>query len=124
MILRGTVVQGLGIGRMLGYPTANIAYDGESPGAGVYAARCSIDGVVYDAVAVVGARVHSGKPLVEVLMFDFSGDLYGKELEVKVFDKISEIEKFKNKRALVRKIEDDIKKARVCLQELSKRPGA
>ncbi len=113
MIIRGTVVQGLGKGRVLGYPTANIAYDGECPATGVYAARCVVDGAAHNAVAVVGTRKENGKSLVEVLLLDFSGDLYGKELEVVMLKKISEIETFINEVALVEKIKEDIKKARV-----------
>ena len=112
MKLRGRVVSGLGIGKILGYPTANLDCVGAVyPMPGVYAARAMVEGSVHHAVAVVGAREHEGKPLIEVLLFDFQGDLYGKEIEIEVLDKISAIQKFENKKALVKKIENDVKKA-------------
>lgn len=123
MIFTGIVKTGLGIGKKFGYPTANLECGGiKYPASGVYAARCMLDGVVHDAVVVVGARQECGKPLAEVHLLDFAGDLRGKELEVDVLEKVSEIEKFETEGALVKKIKEDVKKARVCLRELSKRP--
>lgn len=121
MILKGKVQPGLGIGKKLGYPTANLECDkSQYPAPGVYVARCMLDGVVHDAVVVVGARQERGKPLIEVHFFDFVGDLWGKELEVDVFEKVSEIQKFEDESKLLQKIKEDVKKARVCLRELSK----
>lgn len=116
MILRGRVTAGLGIGRQLGYPTANISYDGAGPAPGVYAARCVVDDVAHNAVVVVGTRQDHGRPLVEVLILDFQGDLYGKTLAVEVLAKVSDIEQCADEVALKRKIEEDIKDVRLCLQ--------
>ena len=125
MKLRGKVVAGAGIGRKLGYPTANLeCVNVEYPRSGVYAARVVFNDSAYHAVAVIGARLEREKSLIEVLVLDFHGDLYDKKLEVEVLDKLSEIKEFKNEKALVAKIENDIRKARVCLQGLFKRPGA
>ena len=117
MKLRGKVVQGLGIGAKFGYPTANLEIDGpQDIESGVYAAHAVVNRAVHHAVAVVGARQEKSKPLVEVLLLDFDGDLYRKELEVEVLKKISEIERFENEEQLVEKIKQDVKRARVCLQ--------
>ena len=130
MIIRGIVEKGLGIGKKLGYPTANLEISainrGKASGVpealprdiqpGVYAARTMVDEVSYYAVAVVGARMEHGEPLVEVHLLDFEGELHGKEIEVEVLQKVSEIEQLDNEEALVRKIEKDIRKVRLCLQ--------
>ena len=103
----------MGAGKKLGYPTANLECGNVMcPMPGVYAAHATFDGVTRDAVGVVGVRKEDGKPLIEVLVLDFQGDLYGKELEVKILDKISEIQHFENKSDLLKKIEKDIKEAK------------
>ena len=135
MKIRGRVKKGLKIGRALGYPTANLEISGGkasgTPEAlprtiepGVYVARAVVNNTTHYAVAVIGARMARVNPLIEVHLFDFSGDLYGKTIEVDILEKISEIETFEDDARLVRKIEEDIKKERVCLQELSMRQGA
>ena len=113
MILRGKVVRGLEQGRALGYPTANLdCGSGELPEPGVYAARTACAGVVHASVAIIGAREAGDRPLVEVLLLNFDGDLYGQELTVEVLEKISGIEKFKNNEALFKKIKEDVQKTR------------
>lgn len=114
--MRGVVVPGLGIGRKLGYPTANLKLSFVSHNTklsfGVYVARVAREDKTYNSVAVVGARQEHGSPLVEVFLLDFDGDLYGKELTVEVLKKISELERFNNEEELARKIENDLRKAR------------
>ncbi|MBI2551927.1 riboflavin kinase [Candidatus Uhrbacteria bacterium] len=118
MWIVGKVKRGLGIGTKLGYPTANLECGGGlCPIPGVYAARVAINGAPRDAVAVVGARSEDAKPLLEVHLLDFEDDLSGKELAVEILNKISEIENFSNDEKLKSKIEEDIRKARLCLQE-------
>lgn len=81
----GPVIHGAKRGRELGYPTANIALD---PGCGlrhgIYAVRIEMDGARRGGVASFGRRpmFDNGAPLLEVFVFDFSGDLYGKTLRV------------------------------------------
>jgi riboflavin kinase/FMN adenylyltransferase len=49
---------------------------------------------------------------VEIYLLDWSGDLYGKEIEVKVLEKIRDIVNFKNTEDLIKQIQEDVKKAR------------
>ena len=76
----GKVIHGDKRGRELGYPTANLRL---SPDCGlkygVYAVRVSVGGQLYDAVANFGRRpmFDTGAVLLEIFLFDFSGDLYG-----------------------------------------------
>lgn len=107
MKIKGRVVRGRGIGAKLGYPTANIKCS-DCPDSGVYFTLVDVGEKSYRAAAVVK------NDLIEVLLFNFSGDLYGQELEIKLLKKVSEIEKFDNERDLIEKIKKDIK---LCLQE-------
>ena len=82
----GVVSHGDKRGRLLGFPTANIALDGHlEPARGVYAVRVRLaDGRVVDGVANIGRRptVEGTELRVEPHLFDFSGDLYGQEIAV------------------------------------------
>jgi riboflavin kinase/FMN adenylyltransferase len=83
--VQGEVEHGEKRGRQLGYPTANISLDpGNSLARGIYATTIKVDGTVHTSVASYGRRPTFGdKPsLLEVYLFDFSGDLYGKKVEV------------------------------------------
>ena len=68
-------------GRELGYPTANLRL-GSDCGLkhGIYAVRVGVGGARYDGVASFGRRpmFDTGAVLLEVFLFDFSGDLYGR----------------------------------------------
>ncbi|HEY0282919.1 MAG TPA: bifunctional riboflavin kinase/FAD synthetase [Rhizomicrobium sp.] len=90
--VEGRVEHGDRRGRTLGFPTANLRLDGHMrPAYGIYAARIAVleeDKVVsrHDGVANLGIRpmYQSAEPLLEVFLFDFSGDLYGKHLSVEL----------------------------------------
>lgn len=96
--LLGTVVRGDGRGRALGFPTANLDLDGElAPNRGVYGAAVEIDGRTWPALVNVGSRptFHEGGPdVVEVHVDGWSGDLYGRVLEVFVLGKIRDERRF------------------------------
>ena len=78
--LSGTVIHGDKRGRELGFPTANLKPD---PACGlrhgIYAVRAAVGGRRYDGVASFGRRpmFDAGTVLLEIFLFDFSGDLYG-----------------------------------------------
>jgi riboflavin kinase/FMN adenylyltransferase len=117
--VRAIVRHGDKRGRLLGFPTANLALD---PSCrlrhGVYAVTIEIDGVVRDAVASFGRRptFDNGAPLLEVFVFDFAGDLYGEEVEVAFYGFLRGEEKFDSVEALIAKMEDDSAKAREILK--------
>jgi riboflavin kinase/FMN adenylyltransferase len=83
----GTVQPGAGRGRGIGFPTANLAAHNERfPPNGVYAVRVFMDSRWFQGVANVGVRPTVANTLdrvLEVHIFDFSGDRYGQDLEVK-----------------------------------------
>jgi riboflavin kinase / FMN adenylyltransferase len=116
--LCGAVRHGDKRGRLLGFPTANIALDPSNRlRHGVYAVTLGVDGVTRDAVASFGRRptFDNGPPLLEVFVFDFSGDLYGKEVEVAFYGFIRGEEKFDSVEALIARMEDDSARAREIL---------
>jgi riboflavin kinase/FMN adenylyltransferase len=87
--LRGVVFQGDRLGRELGWPTANILLGRHlEPARGVYAVTAVLpDGAVVPGVANVGRRpTLGGDPVtrLEVHLFDWSGDLYGQEIRVRL----------------------------------------
>ncbi|QEN89864.1 bifunctional riboflavin kinase/FAD synthetase [Labrys sp. KNU-23] len=111
----GTVVHGEKRGRELGFPTANMALDPQCGLAlGIYAVRAVIDGVVHAGVASFGRRptFDNGPPLLETFVFDYSGDLYGKEIEIAFVGYIRGELKFDSIDALVERMNEDSRIAR------------
>ena len=118
--ITGQVVHGQKLGRTLGFPTANIALDPSCRLAhGIYAVRLTIEGVVQNGVASYGRRptFDNGAPLLEVFIFDFAGDLYGKTVEVAFVGWIRGEEKFDSVEALVERIRLDEAEARMMLAD-------
>ncbi|MDB5571358.1 MAG: ribF [Hyphomicrobiales bacterium] len=114
----GEVIHGQKLGRTIGFPTANLRIDPSCGLAyGIYAVRLAVDGKVLDGVASWGRRptVDNGAPLLEVYVFDFSGDLYGKTVEVIFVDWIRPEAKFDGLEALTAQIEKDCADAREIL---------
>ena len=116
--INGEVIAGEKRGRELGYPTANIRLP-SSCGLkhGIYAVRVALEGRRHDAVASFGRRptFDNGAPLLEVFLFDFEGDLYGKRLDVAFIGWIRPELKFDQVADLIRRIDDDARQAKVAL---------
>src|SRR5213080_4181095 len=114
----GPVISGDKRGRDLGFPTANIALDPDCGlKHGIYAVRVGIGGLTRDGVASFGTRptFDNGAPLLEVHIFDFSGDLYGAPLDVAFIGWIRPELKFDSVDALVKRMDDDPRPARSAL---------
>ena len=119
----GTVVMGNQIGRTLGFPTANLDIANEffminNPG--VYACQTIINGKLYNAMANTGFRPTIGDRaegdfIIEVNIFDFDGDLYGKTLKVWFIDRIRDEEKFNGLDALKAQLQHDREEAKKIL---------
>jgi riboflavin kinase/FMN adenylyltransferase len=115
----GKVVHGDRRGRQLGYPTANLRLD---PGCGlrhgVYAVRVEVDGERYDGVANFGRRpmFDTGVVLLEVFLFDFTGDLYGRTLDVAVIAWIRPEFSFDSVDELIHRMDEDARIARIALK--------
>jgi riboflavin kinase/FMN adenylyltransferase len=114
----GTVIHGDRRGRELGFPTANLRLD---PACalrhGIYAVRTAVAGRRYDGVASFGRRpmFDTGAVLLEVFLFDFSGDLYGATIDVAFIAWLREEAVFASAKDLVRQMEEDSRLARQAL---------
>ncbi|MBX6327304.1 MAG: bifunctional riboflavin kinase/FAD synthetase [Pseudolabrys sp.] len=119
----GTVIHGDKRGRHLGFPTANIRLDpccGLKHG--IYAVRVRIGEVMRDGVASYGVRpmFDDGAPLLEVYLFDFGGDLYGRSIEVAFIGWIRHEQTFTSIDALRRRMHEDAAQAREVLERASR----
>ena len=114
----GQVIHGDKRGRDLGFPTANIRLD-PSCGLkhGIYAVRMDVGGTRYDGVASFGRRpmFDNGAPLLEVFLFDFAGDLYGKTVDVAFIGWIRSEQKFASIDILKEQMANDVAQAREAL---------
>ena len=119
--MEGHVTRGAGLGRTLGYPTANLRIRAEpSPLGGVLAAFSRVNGGPWlPAVINLGRRPAVGgkEPLLEVHFFDFNEDLYGQRLEVQFVAKLRDELNFESLDNLVEQMKRDEKRARLCLAE-------
>ncbi len=117
--MMGRVMPGRKLGRELGYPTANLPLlRNKSPVWGVLAVRVyGIRACAMPAVASLGTRptVDGIEPLLEVHVFDYAGDLYGRMLEVEFVEKLRDEEKFESLDAMVRQMSIDASRARLAL---------
>ena len=115
--LAGTVAHGDEMGRKLGFPTANIDVRGLLvPPNGVYAAHARVAGVQHRAAVNIGVRptLASAVPelRVEAHVLDFTGDLYGQEMELTFVAKLRDEQKFSSLEELQSQIARDVTAAR------------
>jgi len=117
--VEGVVQSGDRRGRELGYPTANMTLgDYQRPRYGIYAVRVTLDdGSEHPGVASLGVRATFEPPqeLLETHLLDFSGDLYGRKIEVALHAFIRDEKKFDDIEALVAHMREDEAKARHLL---------
>ncbi len=115
--LAATVERGDGLGRQLGFPTANLDTRGLAlPPNGVYTGQARLADKLFGAVLNIGVRPTLQRPAphlqVEAHLLDFCGDLYGQELEVVLVEKLREEKKFGSLEELRDQIQRDIAQAR------------
>jgi len=117
--MRGRVQPGRNLGAQLGFPTANVALERRrAPVAGIFAVR--VRGVAEGervGVASLGTRPTIGgtEALLEAHVFDFDGDLYGREIEVEFVARLRDEERFETLEALSAQMERDAAEARRIL---------
>ncbi len=114
--IRGAVEQGDRRGSRLGFPTVNLPIcDGCAlPRLGVYASRTIIGLQSYDGITNVGIcpTFESRAAHLECYIFDFSGDLYGKEISVELSEFLRDEREFSSKEELLTQISEDISRAK------------
>ncbi len=118
--IRGVVEHGDKRGRTIGYPTANLSIESYlRPRYGIYAVtgRILASGQILKGAANIGIRPQFEPPkeLLEPYFFDFSGDLYGQEVEVAFHHFLRPEAKFDTVEALTRQMEADCARARELL---------
>ncbi|NOT97536.1 MAG: bifunctional riboflavin kinase/FAD synthetase [Sideroxydans sp.] len=115
--ISGRVVQGDQLGRKLGFPTANIQLKHHlAPLSGIYVVQVHAEGFgVLQGVASLGVRptvkVHD-KPVLEVHLFEFAQQIYGKHLRVEFLQKLRDEEKYPDLETLTRHIALDVENAK------------
>ena len=130
--IEGRVIRGRQLGRTIGVPTANVQIRHEPlPLRGVFAVEVSLDEtkqavpqqtLSYAGVANLGYRPTLGgdpRPLLEVHLFDFTGDLYGAHLDMRFLAKLRDEMTFANFEALTSQIRDDLAQARSFFESQS-----
>lgn len=119
--VHGKVESGAQRGRDMGFPTVNLSLDdGQGLKHGIYAARVFVDGARYYGAAYMGTRPTfddglEPKAKLEVYLFDFEGDLYGKDIAVEFIKYLRGDASFDNQEALAKQIIVDCEAARVAL---------
>jgi len=114
----GTVAYGYGRGRIIGFPTANIDPHHEViPPAGVYSAKIMLHYKIFNGILNIGRcpTFKSDKdvePTVEVHIFNFNRDIYGKDLEILFIKKIRDERCFSSKENLIEQIKRDERRAK------------
>jgi len=122
--MMGRVAPGRKLGRTLGFPTANLRLmRRKSPLWGILAVRVhGIDANAHDGVASLGTRptVNGVEPLLEVHVFDFDGDLYGREIEVEFVAKLRDEAKFDSLDSMMVQMRVDASQARDLLSKVAR----
>jgi riboflavin kinase/FMN adenylyltransferase len=117
--ISGRVVRGLGLGRKLGFPTANVDLKRlQAPIDGIFAARVSgLGGAPLPGVASVGTRptIGGSEALLEVMIFDFDRDIYGKHITVHFVKRLREERRFADLPAMTQQMHLDVAAARAAL---------
>lgn len=90
-VQKGTVERGTNMARKVGFPTVNIHF-AEPNISGTYAGKVIVEGEEYRAAVYANQK----RQVLEAYLFDFSGDLYGKQMTVMLFEKLAETKAFRD----------------------------
>jgi riboflavin kinase/FMN adenylyltransferase len=120
---KGKVVEGMKLGRKLGYPTANLLIEDNFkliPAIGVYAVKCRVRGLEYGGMMNIGNNpTIPGKAFsIEVHLFDFNEDIYGEYVEVLVLTRLRDEKKFQNLEELALNLQLDKENALNKIQNI------
>jgi len=103
-------MKGVMMGRKIGFPTINVAFDVTDLPFGVYAARVYTSSGVYKGALHYGPRkiMNMMEPSLEVHLLDFSEDIYGQKVKIEVIEKIRDTKNFDDMDAMKRQIRYDV----------------
>ena len=122
---RGTVIRGLGRGRTLGFPTANLAPpppDKLLPAEGIYVVRATLGAERIDGLLHLGARpTFAGvPPAIELFLIDFERDIYGERVIVDVLHRLREVRAFESGDDLAAQMRRDLTDGRAYLRKMGR----
>jgi riboflavin kinase/FMN adenylyltransferase len=119
--MSGRVVHGEKLGRQLGFPTANIeVHRKATPMQGIFVVEVfGLEGEPLPGVASLGTRptIDGKKIVLEVYLFDFNRDIYGKHLQVSFLHKLRDEVKYTTLEALTEQIQKDVQDAQAYFQQ-------
>jgi riboflavin kinase / FMN adenylyltransferase len=123
--LTGAVVKGDQIGRTIGFPTANLQIESSQkliPADGIYAVKVTVSHKKYDGMLYIGKRPtlpNVWERRIEVNIFDFNEDIYGKKLTLNFVTFIRADARLNGLEALKQQLKDDEIKSRMILSKIS-----
>lgn len=122
-MLSGTVRKGKGLGKQLGFPTANLKIEADYkliPAGGVYLVRSLLEEVEVFGMMNIGTNptVDGSRQHIEIHFFDYSGDLYGKAIRVHLLRRLRDEQKFDSIQSLREQLGKDQIKAGELLRKL------
>ena len=123
--VRGIVTGGAQRGTGMGFPTANITLpQGTALGHGIFAVRVTVGDSQIDGAAYFGQRptFDNGAPVLEVFLFDFDDNLYGREIQVEFIGYVRPDQRFPDMEALKVQMEKDCDRAKQILAEVRADP--
>ncbi|KAF0204479.1 MAG: riboflavin kinase/FMN [Bacteroidetes bacterium] len=114
--ISGKVVRGNQIGKLIGYPTANLYIEDPNkliPAMGVYASRLTYNGKLYNSMTNIGMRptINAHKLTIETNIFDFDEDIYYESITVELVKRIRNEKKFGNLEMLKKQLGSDRERA-------------
>ncbi len=127
--ISGRVVHGDKLGRDIGFPTANIQLKHNRPPLqGIFAVEvCGLNGAPLPGVASLGKRPTvkrpDATPVLEVHLFDFDADIYGRRVRVDFLHKLRDEEKYPDLNSLVAQIKRDVDNAKLYLTQNKLNPS-
>ena len=123
--MTGSIVEGKQIGRQIGFPTANLSLPERKllPACGVYAVEVEItDGTRRSGMLCIGHRPTveaNGELSIEVHIFDFEGNLYGKEIRLEFIGRLREERRFPSLEELQLQLRKDAADVRTMMEKMS-----
>jgi riboflavin kinase/FMN adenylyltransferase len=121
--VKGRVERGAGRGKGLGFPTLNLALGrGQELAHGIYAMRVEHRGRRYHAAGYVGASptFGQGRPMLEAYLLDFTGELYGEEVEIELIARLRADRTFASAGELAAQMGKDCEHARAALASIER----